>query len=96
MGGREGSVGGAWAGTRRLVFVHSGSLFFVVSSFCVFECTFVMCISKVLNSHDVTGVWFTLVAWAGATERVVPRTTVGSDVGVTAYKSWALMVATTN
>ena len=26
-----------------------------------------MCISKVLNSHDVTGVWFTLVAWAGAT-----------------------------
>ena len=79
-------MGGAWAGTRRLVFVHSGSLFFVVSSFCVFECTFVMCISKVLNSHDATGISLTFARRAGCGDDRAGRYDCGLTVQASAHK----------
>ena len=81
MGGREGLVGGAWEGdSTALGLGHFGTVYCFVYSFCVFECTFVMCTNKVLNCHDMTGVLLTLAAGAGATESVVPRTTTGLAV----------------
>ena len=53
-------MGGAWEGDSTVLGLgHFGTVDFFVYFFCVFQCTFVMCTSKVLNYHDATGVLLT-------------------------------------
>ena len=86
VGGREGLVGGAWEGDSTVRFWSFWQFNFVVSSFCVFECTFVMCISKVLNSHDVTGISLTLARRAGCGDDRAGRYDCGLTVQASAHK----------